>query len=174
MMRSVQAPLTCRASNCQTHISQHETEAALQTHTLLEETGDLQQDSHQPMNDVLKRIKETHKTSMKNRYESLYEGIKLQKNQTFLNRVYTQLCIIEGESEGVNEEHKVVQVEIARTERLQGTPINCNDIFHPISDPSYERKNEKENVKTVLTKGITGKTVSVQKFILDWSEGKAN
>ncbi|XP_051720542.1 NLR family CARD domain-containing protein 3-like isoform X3 [Ctenopharyngodon idella] len=175
VMRSVQAPLTCRASNCQTHISQHETEAALQTHTLLEETGDLQQDSHQPMNDVLKRIKETHKTSMKNRYESLYEGIKLQKNQTFLNRVYTQLCIIEGESEGVNEEHEVLQMEkTSRTQHLQNTHINCNDIFNPL--PKSGSVERKEHIKTVITKGIAGigKTVSVQKFILDWAEGKAN
>uniref|UniRef100_A0A673G5A3 NACHT domain-containing protein n=1 Tax=Sinocyclocheilus rhinocerous TaxID=307959 RepID=A0A673G5A3_9TELE len=114
---------------------------------------------------------------MKNKYESLFEGVKLQENQTLLNQIYTQLYIIEGESEGVNEEHEVLQMEKSyRT--LQDTPINCNDIFNPLPEPGYEenRREKKDKIKTVLTKGIAGigKTVSVQKFILDWAEGKAN
>ncbi|XP_077094554.1 protein NLRC3-like isoform X2 [Siphateles boraxobius] len=134
--------------------------AALQTHTL--ETGDLQ------------KVKDQHKTSMKNKYERLFDGTKLQGNQTPLNRIYTQLCVIEGEREGVNEEHEVLQMEkTARTQNSQDTPIYCNDIFKASPKPGCE---EKDKIKTVLTKGIAGigKTVSVQKFILDWAEGKAN
>ncbi|KAL0151150.1 hypothetical protein M9458_053663 [Cirrhinus mrigala] len=116
-------------------------------------------------------------TSMKNKYESLFGGIKLQENQTLLNRIYTQLYIIERESEGVNEEHEVLQMEKSyRT--LQYTPISCNDIFNPLPEPGFEemRREKKDKIKTVLTKGIAGigKTVSVQKFILDWTEGKVN
>ncbi|XP_058622239.1 NACHT, LRR and PYD domains-containing protein 12-like isoform X2 [Onychostoma macrolepis] len=114
---------------------------------------------------------------MKNKYESLFEGIRLQENQTLLNRIYTQLYIIEGESEGVNEEHEVLQMEKSY-KTLQDTPINCNDIFNPLPEPGYDemRRESKDKIKTVLTKGIAGigKTVSVQKFILDWAEGKAN
>ncbi len=114
---------------------------------------------------------------MKNKYERLFEGVKLQENQTLLNQIYTQLYIIEGESEGVNEEHEVLQME-KNYRTLQDTPINCNDIFNPLSEPGYEemRREKKDKIKTVLTKGIAGigKTVSVQKFILDWAEGKAN
>ncbi len=85
---------------------------------LQEETGDL------------KRVKEKHKTSMKNKYESFFEGIKLQENETLLNRIYTQLYIIEGESDGVNEEHEVLQMEkTTRTQLTQDTSIYCNDIF---------------------------------------------
>ncbi|XP_016398309.1 protein NLRC3-like, partial [Sinocyclocheilus rhinocerous] len=156
---------TFTSSCCQNHIIHHDKEAYLQL------------DSYQTVHDDLQRVKDQHKTSMKNKYESLFEGIKLQDNQTLLNRIYTQLYIIEGESEGVNEEHEVLQMEKSyRT--LQDTPINCNDIFNPLSEPGYEekRREKKDKIKTVLTKGIAGigKTVSVQKFILDWAEGKAN
>ncbi|KAL0161638.1 hypothetical protein M9458_045363, partial [Cirrhinus mrigala] len=115
---------------------------------------------------IRQRVKDQHKTSMKNKYESLIEGIRLAGNQTLLNSIYTQLYIIEGESEGVNEQHEVLQME--KTATTQDTPIYCNDIF--------KEGNEKGKIKTVLTKGIAGigKTVSVQKFILDWAEGKAN
>ncbi|XP_050959484.1 NACHT, LRR and PYD domains-containing protein 12-like [Labeo rohita] len=111
---------------------------------------------------------------MRNKYEQLFQGINLHKTQTLLNRIYTQLYIIEGESKGVNEEHEVLQIEkTARTKRSQDTPIYCKDIFKPLPEPGYVEKDE---IKTVLTKGIAGigKTVSVQKFILDWAEGKAN
>ncbi|KAK2879103.1 hypothetical protein Q8A67_019894 [Cirrhinus molitorella] len=116
-------------------------------------------------------VKDQHKTSMRNKYERLFEGIKLVENQTLLNRIYTELYIIEGESEEVNEEHEVLQME--KTTRTQYTSVNCNDIFKPLHEPGCE---EKDQIKTVLTKGIAGigKTVSVQKFILDWTEGKAN
>ncbi|XP_048064240.1 NACHT, LRR and PYD domains-containing protein 3-like isoform X5 [Megalobrama amblycephala] len=131
-------------------------------------------DSPQPMNDELQRIKDRHKTSMKNKYERLFEGLKLQENETLLNRIYTQLYIIEGESEGVNKQHEVLQMEkTARTQHSQDTPIYCNYIFKASLEPGRE---EKHQIKKVLTKGIAGigKNVSVQKFILDWAEGKAN
>ncbi|XP_073784229.1 uncharacterized protein si:ch211-278p9.3 isoform X2 [Danio rerio] len=120
---------------------------------------------------ISQRVKDKHKTSMKKKCENLFEGNKLEENQTLLNSIYTQLYIIEGESEGVNEEHEVLQME--RTARTQDTPIYCSDIFKPLQEPEHE---EKDQIKTVLTKGIAGigKTVSVQKFILDWSEGKAS
>ncbi|XP_052407966.1 NACHT, LRR and PYD domains-containing protein 12 isoform X2 [Carassius gibelio] len=156
--------LSSTSSSSQNHISHHDTET------------DLQLDSHQPEHDDLQRVKDQHKTSMKNKYESLFEGVKLQENQTLLNRIYTQLYIIEGESEGVNEEHEVLQMEKSYR-ALQDTPINCNDIFNLLPEPGDEEKRrKKDTIKTVLTKGIAGigKTVSVQKFILDWAEGKAN
>ncbi|XP_048015364.1 NACHT, LRR and PYD domains-containing protein 12-like isoform X4 [Megalobrama amblycephala] len=137
-----------------------------------DQTGD--QDSPQAVDDELQRVKEQLKTSMKNKYERLFEGLNLQENETLLNRIYTQLYIIEGESEGVNEQHEVFQMEkTARTQHSQDTPIYCNDIFKASPEPGRE---EKHQIKTVLTKGIAGigKTVSVQKFILDWAEGKAN
>eukprot|EP00067_Danio_rerio_P045568 XP_021331471.1 NACHT, LRR and PYD domains-containing protein 12-like [Danio rerio] len=113
---------------------------------------------------------------MKNKYERLFEGINHGETQTLLNSIYTQLYIIEGESEGVNEEHEVLQMEKrGRTKPSQHTPVYCNDIFKASAGAGHEKiKKEKAQIKTVLTKGIAGigKTVSVQKFILDWAEGK--
>uniref|UniRef100_A0A8C1X1Q8 Uncharacterized protein n=1 Tax=Cyprinus carpio TaxID=7962 RepID=A0A8C1X1Q8_CYPCA len=134
------------------------------------QTGDL----HKPVNNELQRVKDQHKTNMKNKYERLFEGTKLKQIPTALNRIYTQLYIIEGEREGINEEHEVLQMEkTARTQPSQDTPIYCNDIFKASAEAGSE---DKDQIKTVLTKGIAGigKTVSVQKFILDWAEGKAN
>ncbi|XP_072535225.1 uncharacterized protein [Salminus brasiliensis] len=152
-------------------------------------TRDLQQESSQPIDDVLHKVLERHKTSMKNKYEILCEGIKTPENKTLLNRIYTQLYIIEGESDGVNEEHEVVQMEKTSHKYLQDSPINCSDIFKPPQGPkggaeegdirgvrTEDEEPKVQKLRTVLTKGIAGigKTVSVQKFILDWAEGKAN
>ncbi|XP_063049132.1 NLR family CARD domain-containing protein 3-like [Engraulis encrasicolus] len=112
----------------------------------------------------------SHKAKMKKRFESISEGIIRQGTQTLLNKIYTELYITEGESEDVNNEHEGWQVEAAsRPQTTDDTAINCNDIFKPL--PGQEG-----HIRTVMTKGIAGigKTVSVQKFILDWAEDNAN
>ncbi|XP_066532268.1 uncharacterized protein [Hoplias malabaricus] len=164
----------------------HSSQKALQTLNLEEGLGDLQQDSYPAVEEVL----HTHRSRMKNRYENLFEGIRTPENKTLLNRVYTQLYIIEGESEGVNEEHEVLQMEKTPRKHQQDATIHCSDIFKPLRGPEEgvkaedlrlrDRKEDKgaenQEIRSVLTKGIAGigKTVSVQKFIVDWAEGAAN
>ncbi|XP_030646342.1 NACHT, LRR and PYD domains-containing protein 12-like [Chanos chanos] len=110
------------------------------------------------------------KLSLRKRYQCVFEGIAKQGNPTLLNKIYTDLFITEGGSGEVNNEHEVRQIETSsRKPTTPETPVQCNDIFNPLA-------GQDKPIRTVLTKGVggIGKTVSVQKFILDWTEGKAN
>ncbi|KAJ8280926.1 hypothetical protein GJAV_G00061100 [Gymnothorax javanicus] len=121
-------------------------------------------------NKSIRRAQQALKSHLKQRFECIFEGSAKQGHPTLLNEIYTELYITEGGGGGVNNEHEVRLIETAsRRQTTQETAILCNDIFKPL--PGQEK-----HIRTVLTKGIAGigKTVSVQKFILDWTEGKAN
>ncbi|KAJ8286224.1 hypothetical protein GJAV_G00035990, partial [Gymnothorax javanicus] len=121
-------------------------------------------------NKSLRRAQQALKSHLKQRYECIFEGSAQQSPPTLLNEIYTELYITEGGSGGVSNEHEVRLIETAsRRQITQETAVLCNDIFKPL--PGQEK-----HIRTVLTKGIAGigKTVSVQKFILDWAEGRAN
>ncbi|XP_053093206.1 NACHT, LRR and PYD domains-containing protein 12 [Pangasianodon hypophthalmus] len=105
------------------------------------------------------------KSNLREKFKRINEGISQHGSSALLNEIYTELYITEGWSGDVNNEHEVRQVETeSRRPATQETPIKCNDLF------------KDKSIRTVLTKGVAGigKTVSVQKFILDWAEGKAN
>ncbi|XP_063048963.1 NACHT, LRR and PYD domains-containing protein 3-like [Engraulis encrasicolus] len=111
-----------------------------------------------------------HKILLKETFQCLTEGIPKQDNPTLLNDIYTEVYIIEGGSGEVNDEHEVRQIEAAsKRSAIHDKPIKYNDIFKPL--PGQEKE-----IKTVMTKGVAGigKTVSVQKFILDWADERAN
>ncbi|KAI2645535.1 NLR family CARD domain-containing protein 3 [Labeo rohita] len=110
------------------------------------------------------------RSNLMKKFECLYEGTTTQENPTLLNEIYTELYITESESGEINNEHEVRQIETqSRRAATEDTAIKCNDIFRPL--PGQDKP-----IRTVLTKGVAGigKTVSVQKFILDWTEGKEN
>ncbi|KAL2084803.1 hypothetical protein ACEWY4_020321 [Coilia grayii] len=112
----------------------------------------------------------THKAKMKKRVQFINEGTVKSQSPTTLDSIFTDLYITEGESECVNLEHEIWQTESAyKIHSAPGTAVQINDIFRPLSA-------EEKNIKTVMTKGIAGigKTVSVQKFVLDWAEERAN
>ncbi|XP_041948047.1 NACHT, LRR and PYD domains-containing protein 12-like [Alosa sapidissima] len=109
-----------------------------------------------------------NKKALHERFERLLEGIE-ERDKKMLSEIYTELYITDGVSEEVNTQHEIRQIEI-RSQRVRRTEtaIRCNDLFHPSPGQAC--------VRTVMTQGIAGigKTVSVQKFILDWAEGRAN
>ncbi|XP_037402054.1 NACHT, LRR and PYD domains-containing protein 3-like [Pygocentrus nattereri] len=91
------------------------------------------------------------KSNMKNKYTRIFEGIAQKGGSTLLNKIYTDLYITEG-----------VQKTIEKS-------IQCNDMFEALSE-------EDKPIRTVMTQGIAGigKSVSVQKFILEWANGTKN
>ncbi|XP_021322168.1 NACHT, LRR and PYD domains-containing protein 3 isoform X1 [Danio rerio] len=110
------------------------------------------------------------RSNLKNKFRCLYEGATEQGNPRLLNEIYTELYITESESGEISNEHEVRQIETqSRRSTTEDTAIKCRDIFTPL--PGQDKA-----IRTVLTKGVAGigKTVSVQKFILDWAEEKEN
>ncbi|ROJ28372.1 NLR family CARD domain-containing protein 3 [Anabarilius grahami] len=109
------------------------------------------------------------KCGLKKKYQCVFEGMAKQGDSTLLNNIYTDLYITQGGSEQVNTEHEVRQIEVAsRRHESQEIQVECRNLF--------EVPDQDEEIRTVLTKGVAGigKSVSVQKFVLDWAEGKEN
>ncbi|XP_032407761.1 NACHT, LRR and PYD domains-containing protein 3-like isoform X9 [Xiphophorus hellerii] len=128
------------------------------------------QSSCAPADVVLQQVLMEHKISLRRRCECVTEGSDVTGSRTLLNRIYTDLYITEGQSEEINSQHEVKQLERAsKTQNLHDSPIRCHDIFKSFPDHHGA-------IRVVLTNGVAGvgKTFSVQKFTLDWAEGLEN
>nr|XP_021326705.1 uncharacterized protein LOC568664 isoform X10 [Danio rerio] len=109
------------------------------------------------------------KCGLQKKYQCVFEGIAQQGDSTLLKNIYTDLYITQGGSEQVNTEHEVRQIEVtSRRHKAQEIQVECRHLF--------EASEQDKQIRTVLTKGVAGigKSVSVQKFVLDWAEGKEN
>ncbi|KAG7473113.1 NACHT, LRR and PYD domains-containing protein 12-like, partial [Solea senegalensis] len=118
----------------------------------------------------LQKVLDEHKISLRSRFEHVTEGTEGTGSRTLLNRIFTELYITEGQSEEVNTQHEVMQLEkTSKKKMVQDTPIKCCDIFKALPD-------QQGSIRVVLTNGVAGvgKTFSVQKFTLDWAEGLEN
>ncbi|XP_034084724.1 protein NLRC3-like isoform X7 [Gymnodraco acuticeps] len=116
----------------------------------------------------LLEVLDEHRLSLRRRCERVTEGT--DQSETLLNRIFTELYITQGQSEEVNTQHEVRQLETASKKKpLHDTPIKCQDIFKASPD-------QQTLIRAVLTNGVAGvgKTFSVQKFTLDWAEGLGN
>ncbi|XP_033935575.1 protein NLRC3-like isoform X2 [Pseudochaenichthys georgianus] len=116
----------------------------------------------------LQEVLDEHRLSLRRRCERVTEGT--DRSETLLNSIFTELYITRGQSEEVNTQHEVRQLETASKKKtLHDTPIKCQDIFKASPD-------QQTPIRAVLTNGVAGvgKTFSVQKFTLDWAEGLGN
>ncbi|KAF7690024.1 hypothetical protein HF521_011828 [Silurus meridionalis] len=208
-------------------------------HSVLQKAGDRREKNitatgHDPESTAADEFQKKFKFNLMKKFQCLNGLMLKQENRTFLNEIYTELYITEGDSGDVNKEHEVKQIEAAsRRIPTKDTPIKCSDIFKPLpeqdkairrvlakllseQDEKHIRRNlkkllnkqdeepmrnilsklsseqdeepmrniltkllseqDEEPIRRNLTKGVAGigKTVSVQKFVLDWAEGKTN
>nr|XP_046190525.1 NLR family CARD domain-containing protein 3-like [Oncorhynchus gorbuscha] len=107
------------------------------------------------------------KSALKKKSRSILEG--LAQSKSALKKVYTETYMVACDSATVNKEHEVWQAETAHLQDTSGASIiKCQDIF--------KHDEEEEPIRCVVTKGVAGigKTVAVQKFILDWANGIEN
>ncbi|XP_060950364.1 NACHT, LRR and PYD domains-containing protein 3-like [Limanda limanda] len=114
-----------------------------------------------------RKLRET----LKRKFSHLLERLTDKENKIPLNDIYTELYITEGGSAEVNQEHEVTQIEEAfRRHVAEEKSIHCNELFvpPPALDPLH--------IRTVITRGVAGigKTVSINKFTLDWADKIAN
>ncbi|XP_075884872.1 NLR family CARD domain-containing protein 3-like isoform X2 [Nelusetta ayraudi] len=121
------------------------------------------------MVDNLQELLQQHKISLERRCEHVSEGTNEAGIQPPLNSIYTELYITEGQSEDVNRDHEVRQLETKTKKSLHNRPISCSKIFEAFPE-------QQGDIRVVLTNGVAGvgKTFSVQKFTLDWAQGLEN
>ncbi|XP_076145875.1 NACHT, LRR and PYD domains-containing protein 3-like [Alosa pseudoharengus] len=117
------------------------------------------------------------KSSFKHRLQSIlidkYFLVRQELGDEQLQDIYTDLCIVEGRTGGVNSAHEVSTIHLKQieTRTLSGT-MNSVKLSNIFTDHFYAGKP----VTKVLTLGIAGvgKSVAVQKFVLDWAEDREN
>ncbi|KAF7689995.1 hypothetical protein HF521_011799 [Silurus meridionalis] len=161
-------------------------------HSDLQKAGDRREkiiitaSGHDPESTAADEFQKKFKFNLMKKFQCLNGLMLKQENRTLLNEIYTELYITEGDSGDVNKEHEVKQIEAAsRRIPTEDTPIKCSDIFKPLPEQNKAirrvltkplSEHDEEPIRNVLTNGVAGigKTVSVQKFVLDWAEGKTN
>ncbi|XP_031429862.1 NACHT, LRR and PYD domains-containing protein 3-like isoform X2 [Clupea harengus] len=98
-----------------------------------------------------------HKSRMKEKYRYLWEGGREPSSYTLIPYIDTDMYI---SNQKELSEAKTMSEEVL---------VGCNGILQPQS-------GQENPIRSVLTVGVSGvgKTVTVQRFIQDWADGKAN
>ncbi|XP_039647096.1 NACHT, LRR and PYD domains-containing protein 12-like isoform X2 [Perca fluviatilis] len=113
-------------------------------------------------------IRKKLRSTVMTKYQNIYEGNADEGDTIYLNKIYTELRLIEGDWGGFSNEHEVRQRR-SNDVTTEETSIKASNIFKPTH-------NQEKRIRTVLTQGIpgVGKTVCTQKFTLSWAEGEEN
>ncbi|XP_066512495.1 protein NLRC3-like [Hoplias malabaricus] len=154
----------CQAST----LPEHRCET-VKSNQFIEHTGPICNEDfseHRPEEELLKN----HKLNLKQTSQFVFSETAKHGNPILLSHIYTDLYIVEGESGEISRNHEVRLIEKTSLQPARkDIPVRCNELFK--TTPGQQQK-----IRTVMTKGVAGigKTISVQKFILDWAEGEAN
>ncbi|XP_053189494.1 protein NLRC3-like [Scomber japonicus] len=118
----------------------------------------------------LQEVLDEHQISLSSTCECVTQGTDEAGSEIHSNSIFTEVHITEGQSEEVNTQHEVRQLETAsKMKTLHDAPIKCQDIFKVLPD-------QQKHIRVVLMNGVAGvgKTFSVLKFTLDWAQGSEN
>lgn len=111
------------------------------------------------------------KLTLQRKFEMVHEGFGHQGQPVHFESVYTDLYISDGINAAVNTEHEFrPKIEdLAETGKVNRQPLSSKDIMAP-------EKRRVRHVRSVIAKGSpgSGKSFAVQRFILDWVEGKTH
>ncbi|XP_028839664.1 protein NLRC3 [Denticeps clupeoides] len=111
------------------------------------------------------------KEILKRKYSTISERFGQQGEQVPFDSVFTEPYITSGFLATINSEHEVIPKfeELVEDRRAKNKEISYNDIFDP-------KVLEEKYITSVLMRGVAGigKSVIVQKFILDWVEGRTH
>ncbi|KAM6970154.1 protein NLRC3 [Aplochiton taeniatus] len=107
--------------------------------------------------------------NLKKRYSNVYEGSAMQGEKKAFDSVFTDLSLTSKGNFGPNIQHEVRQIEKLNTHRKPEELVAIDDILNT-------KMIENNYVKCLLTTGIggMGKSMAVQKFIMDWAEERAH
>ncbi|KAJ8266999.1 hypothetical protein GJAV_G00137070 [Gymnothorax javanicus] len=109
------------------------------------------------------------KASLKEKYSSIYEGLPRIGSPDLLKKIYTELVIANDGHGSIKTQHEVRHLGEVVPKRKDFRLINGRDVFTPLGGYT-------EHQRFLLMNGMpgSGKSVCVQRFILDWAEGEGH
>ncbi|XP_062272850.1 NLR family CARD domain-containing protein 3-like [Scomber scombrus] len=101
----------------------------------------------------LQEVLDEHQISLSSTCECVTQGTDEAGSETFLISIFTEVHITEGQSEEVNTQHEVRQLEAAsKMKTLHDAPIKCQDIFKVLPDQQVtEEVNTQHEVRQFKT-----------------------